>query len=144
MQIIAEETARLISREMKERGLSVRLGEGIPSHTLGIRGHGIWPPPGYYEIHVIRHPTTIDFGASREEIIKKWLMPVAIEIGIKLARPFPVTAYELENPIGLDEAGIGVALMDGIYLQVIRAFDIGKYEFITRFQMLVQWEDSAG
>jgi hypothetical protein len=138
-QAVADEAARLVAIELRHRDIPVSYGGGFKT-VEEIVGGKSWPAPGFFHTSVKIEPTTIDLTASLEDFSKKWLQDAAIELGIKIARPFPVETFDLETPMGVDYQALGQAF--GVSLQMIRAFDINNSEFVMRLGMLVRWQEA--
>lgn len=140
MQEIAERTAALISKELRDRGLSPEFLP-TPKGWDEFQGRYNMKPAGFHLATVLRGFTTKTLSTLSIGIFEKsYLRDVAVDLGIKLSRPLPMATYPQELPQGLDPVCVGQAAVDGINLRVTRAYDIGSDRIITRFDVLASWE----
>jgi hypothetical protein len=74
-----------------------------------------------------------DLSIQQHDNIRRW----AVELGIKLARPFKLLTFPLECPRTLHEAAIGSTA--GLCLRLVTDYHIGSDSLITRLDVGVQW-----
>lgn len=133
---LTEEAVHLLSKEISYRELKVSYRP-----VLADEDEMKWRTPEFspriHRVTAIRYPTTQSLFADLEEVSKTLLNSVAVELGIKLCRPFNLVTYRQETFEGIDYRAF--AVHDGLGVRMMRAYSIDADTIPMRFDLVVEW-----
>jgi hypothetical protein len=123
---ILAELNRMVYQEIEFRHLSVRAGDVdyVPRKEL-------------CQIHISVPWSTQERAFSLAKYRTEILHPIAVEFGVKLARPFDLETFPLELPQSC--SATAGACYRGLFMRGVADYSIATDEFLVRYDILVRW-----
>ncbi len=135
-QQVVDRLALLLRQELRYRDMSISDGDATSAKDR----YGNWPD-GFVQMDCFIPYQSDERDWSIDQYAEKYLTNIARDCALKLSRPFPVTLYDMDLPLGCLEA---VRSLHGLpRVRMLSAYSITKDKFLTRFDVLASWQEST-
>lgn len=132
-QQFIDEVARQVSKELHDRGIEIYPAGEPPKQFMALRdlfGESVKLGEIAQVTLVVPHEKT------RDDL---YIRRIARDLGIKLARPYPIQMFKLKLPQGVEESVLGQH--ENCIIRLVTDYYIPTDQNISRFDILARWGD---